>query len=208
MITRDRQVRDATDLYALVSQYVPLKRRGNVAVGRCPFHDDKTPSFRVRLTGKHAGTWRCWSSCSEGGDCIDFVAKIENISPWEALKRLAAEAGIPMAAPTESPEQRRRRREEKEIALWWYRRKWAELRSELNRIMRNGPPELHSRDDVRAEYLGQVMRWIERERGTERGMAVFRKAPVIDGAYRRWVAEEKRWERLWDWQNDDHRRNP
>jgi len=172
-MTRDRQIRDATDLYALVSQYVALKKRGNVAVGKCPFHADTNPSFRVTLAGKHAGTWRCWSHCG-GGDCIDFLAKIESITPFEALKRLAAEAGIPMDRPKESAAQRRRRREEKDAALSWFRRCWSEHRRELNRIMRNGPPELYSLEDVRAEYLGQVMRWIDREHATEAGMRVWR----------------------------------
>ncbi len=172
-MTRDREIRAATDLYALVSQYVPLRRRGSVAVGKCPFHGpDKNPSFRVNLAGKHAGRWRCWTE-SIGGDAIDFLAKIEGITHFEALKRLASDAGIKMDAPAESQSERARRREEKVACLQWYRLRWSAFRRELNRMMANGPPS-SLREYRRANYLGQVMRWIEQERGTEAGMRVYR----------------------------------
>lgn len=183
-MTRDRQVREATDLYSLVSGYVPLRKRGNVAVGKCPWHQDSSPSLTVNLHGhRFAGRWKCWV-CNFGGDSQDWLSRIEGIEPFEALKRLAADAGIPLDAPAESPEERRARREEKLICAWWYRERWKEHRSQLNAIMRNGPPETDSHEHARAEYLGQVMRWIERERGTEAGMRVFRAAPVVEGAYR------------------------
>lgn len=192
-MTRDRQVRDATDLYALVSQYVQLRRRGSVAVGKCPWHDDKRPSFTVNLPGhKHAGKWACYPCGLVGGDAQDFLSRIEGITSWEALKRLAAEAGIPMDAPAESPEVRRAKREEKRTAARWYRGEWVRLRQHLERAMARAEiisyRESVPRSDPgwapvigwnlagqMAETFSGKLRWIERERGTEAGMEVWRR---------------------------------
>lgn len=65
-----------------------MKKRGNYLVGRCPFHDDKgRPNFVV-----YPGTQRftCFA-CGATGDVIDFVARIDNITPREALRVLDGE---------------------------------------------------------------------------------------------------------------------
>ena len=46
------EVRAATDMVDLVSQYTPLKRAGARYTGRCPFHDERTPSFSVHAADK------------------------------------------------------------------------------------------------------------------------------------------------------------
>ncbi|MDA1258401.1 MAG: DNA primase, partial [Chloroflexi bacterium] len=57
----------------------------------CPFHSERTPSFVVF---PDSGTWRCFGSCSTGGDVISFVMRKENLQFGEALKHLADRAGI------------------------------------------------------------------------------------------------------------------
>jgi len=57
--------------------------------GKCPFHNDKTPSFSVK-----GNRWHCFGAYIEGGDAIDFVAKMENITPLEAAQQLAQHYGI------------------------------------------------------------------------------------------------------------------
>jgi DNA primase len=59
--------------------------------GLCPFHDEKTPSFQVTPS---RGYWYCFGACGEGGDAIDFLQKIDNLSFHEAVERLADRAGI------------------------------------------------------------------------------------------------------------------
>jgi len=84
-------VRESTDIVALVSRYVrDLKATGKNYKARCPFHDEKTPSFTVNPEKQN---FRCFG-CSEGGNAIHFLMKIEQIPFPDAVKQLAKEAGI------------------------------------------------------------------------------------------------------------------
>jgi DNA primase len=84
------QVRERTDLLALISQYVTLRQRGNRHVGLCPFHQEKTPSFGV---DPQKGFWHCFG-CGTGGDAFTFLMQIEKLTFMEAVERLADRAGI------------------------------------------------------------------------------------------------------------------
>lgn len=83
-----------TDIVSLVEQYTTLKRAGTSFKGLCPFHQEKTPSFTV---SPDKGWWHCFGQCSEGGDAIKFVQKIENLSFPEALERLALRSGVTLS---------------------------------------------------------------------------------------------------------------
>lgn len=66
---------------------VELTKQEDYFVALCPFHDDKNPSFTVYLNDSDDNSrWHCWTCDPEGGDVIDFVKKIENISFDEAKK--------------------------------------------------------------------------------------------------------------------------
>ena len=69
-----------------------LKRAGHLWVACCPFHDEKTPSFKV---DPDRGSWRCYGACGEGGDAISFIQKTDNAEFMEALKSTAEIAGVP-----------------------------------------------------------------------------------------------------------------
>ncbi|MEW6355470.1 MAG: DNA primase [Planctomycetota bacterium] len=84
------QVRNATDLVRLISEYVPLQRSGSRFKARCPFHEENTPSFIVTPQKQ---IWKCFG-CGEGGDCFSFVMKQERVGFREALQMLAERAGI------------------------------------------------------------------------------------------------------------------
>ncbi|MEK9658905.1 MAG: DNA primase [Chloroflexota bacterium] len=89
-ITDDIKVR--VDLVELVSGYVPdLKRSGKNYHARCPFHQERTPSFVV-FPDKQ--TWRCFGACATGGDAFTFLQRIENLEFPDALKELARRAGV------------------------------------------------------------------------------------------------------------------
>lgn len=87
-------VRERIDILQVLAPYVALKRSGRVWKGLCPFHNEKTPSFTVDPDRK---LWHCFGSCSEGGDAIKFLQKIENLSFPEALERLAIQSGVVLA---------------------------------------------------------------------------------------------------------------
>ncbi|NOZ22654.1 MAG: DNA primase [Planctomycetes bacterium] len=86
------QVRNATDLVRLISEYVPLQRSGSRFKALCPFHEEKTPSFVVTPQKQ---IWKCFG-CGEGGDCFSFVMKQERVGFREALQMLAERAGVEM----------------------------------------------------------------------------------------------------------------
>ncbi|WP_028264186.1 DNA primase [Atopobium fossor] len=84
------RVRDATDFAALVSETVVLKPRGNDLWGCCPFHQEKSPSFKITPS---TGLWHCFG-CGKGGDIFDYVCERENLDFPDAIRFLADRAGI------------------------------------------------------------------------------------------------------------------
>ncbi len=79
-----------SDIEQIVGSYVTLKRAGANLLGLCPFHSEKTPSFTVFPSTK---TCYCFG-CGAGGDVISFTMRMENLDYVEAVKHLAARAGI------------------------------------------------------------------------------------------------------------------
>ncbi|MCL2525937.1 MAG: DNA primase [Coriobacteriia bacterium] len=89
------RIREATNALDLVREYAPdLKPKGRDYWACCPFHSEKSPSFKV---DPHTGRWHCFGACSEGGDVFSFVQKTQNLSFPEAVEFLAQRAGIEIA---------------------------------------------------------------------------------------------------------------
>ena len=84
------QVRERTDIVALIGESVRLTRRGRSFLGLCPFHKEKSPSFSVSA---ERGYYYCFG-CKEHGGAIDFLMKLEGKSFPEAVRTLAERAGI------------------------------------------------------------------------------------------------------------------
>lgn len=102
MIKKDgiQDVRERARIEEVVSQYVTLRPAGVGSLkGLCPFHDEKTPSFHVR---PQVGQWHCFG-CSEGGDVISFVMKINSLPFVEAVEMLAEKAGVQLQYDDDSP---------------------------------------------------------------------------------------------------------
>jgi DNA primase len=104
-------VRERSPIDEVVGEYLQLKNAGGGSLkGLCPFHDEKTPSFNVTPA---RGLFYCFS-CSEGGDVIKFVQKIDGLSFVEAVERLAGRAGVELRyeqggyVPGQEQSQRRR----------------------------------------------------------------------------------------------------
>ena len=107
--SRDR-VRDAVDMVALVSGRTELRRAGpEEYVGRCPFHDERTPSFGVN---PHEKVYHCFG-CQASGDVFTFVMQTEGLDFTGALEALAERFGVQLETVAEDPQaaSRRQRRE-------------------------------------------------------------------------------------------------
>ncbi len=84
-------VRERARIDEVVGEYVALRASGGSSLsGLCPFHDEKSPSFNVTPS---RGLFYCFG-CSEGGDVIKFLQKIDNLSFAEAVERLAGRFGV------------------------------------------------------------------------------------------------------------------
>ena len=86
---RNKIVQDIS-IVEVVSEYLPLTRKGNSYFGICPFHDDKNPSMSVSASVK---MFNCFS-CNTKGNVITFVSKYENISIDQATIKLAERIGM------------------------------------------------------------------------------------------------------------------
>ena len=76
----------------LVRDRVPaLKKQGALWVACCPFHDERTPSFKV---DPRRGSWHCFGACATGGDQISFLQRLDHLEFMEALEILAARVGV------------------------------------------------------------------------------------------------------------------
>lgn len=98
------EVRSATDLVDVVSDYVQLKRRGSNLFGLCPFHAEKSPSFSVN---PGLGIFKCFG-CGVGGDVFQFLMRVEHVGFPDAVRLLAEKAGIPLpqeGVPTEASDE-------------------------------------------------------------------------------------------------------
>lgn len=107
-----RRVKVANDLVDVARGHgIELRRRGRSYFGRCPFHAEQVPSFAV---SREAGLYHCFG-CGAGGDVIRFIERLEQVPFREAVRRLAARAGLAIGelsdgsqSPAEAPVRRPR----------------------------------------------------------------------------------------------------
>ncbi len=84
------QVKENADIVQIIGQYVPLKKAGSRYLGLCPFHHDRKPSMNVT---PQMGIYKCFA-CGAGGDVLKFVQEYEKLDFLDALKAVAARAGV------------------------------------------------------------------------------------------------------------------
>ena len=95
------KVREATDVVSLVRERVDLRQKGREFWGCCPFHKEKTPSFKVN---PDTGLWHCFG-CGEGGDAFGFIMRTDNLSFPEAVAYLADKAHIELVVDPQAAAQ-------------------------------------------------------------------------------------------------------
>ena len=129
-----QELSDRNDIVDVVSSYVRLtKKSGANLFGLCPFHSEKTPSFSVSSDKQ---IYHCFG-CGKGGGVVRFLMEIENLSFIEAVRKLAARAGLEMPEEDQAAQERRNRRRRllelnKQAARFYY----DTLRSPLGEPMR------------------------------------------------------------------------
>jgi DNA primase len=115
------------DIVQIVQERVPLRKSGATWKGLCPFHGEKTPSFHVN---GDKGFFHCFG-CGVGGDVIKFVELNDKVSFPEAVRQLAARAGltVPEAEDAKQDAESSREREAllkaHEVAAEWFREQLA-----------------------------------------------------------------------------------
>src|SRR3989344_2123546 len=86
------QIKARLTVIDVVGSYLTLEKAGVNYRARCPFHNEKTPSFFVSPIRE---TYHCFG-CNRGGDILTFVEEIEGLDFLGALKVLALRAGVPL----------------------------------------------------------------------------------------------------------------
>src|SRR3954468_20032005 len=148
-----QEVRDRTDIVAVVQRRVPLKKSGHDWKGLCPFHGEKTASFYVVPDKK---MFHCFG-CGVSGDAIKFVMQMESRSFREAVEGLAQEFGVDLTPPDPEEQRRQARRASlaevnEKAAVFYERVLWEHPKGEVARehLRKRGITE----DTARAWRLG------------------------------------------------------
>lgn len=110
MTTPQEQIKSRLSIAEIVGSYVKLERAGQNLRARCPFHEEKTPSFYVSPV---RGSYHCFG-CGKGGDLISFVQEIEGLTFPLALAMLAERAGVELK-PVDPRETRERQVEQQAL---------------------------------------------------------------------------------------------
>jgi DNA primase catalytic core len=111
------EVKSRLNVADVVGETVDLRKAGTTFKGLCPFHGEKTPSFVVTPARE---TWKCFG-CGKGGDVFTFVMERDGLSFPEALRVLAAKAGVELDERSRRDDARKARlREVLETAVAFY----------------------------------------------------------------------------------------
>jgi len=112
--TRDSvdRVKEAADMVEIVSAHTDLQQRGQDYWGNCPFHEERTPSFKVNPRDK---LYYCFG-CEASGDVFRFVEEKEGLDFTSAVESLAERYGVELKREDEDPRAEERRR--RKARLW------------------------------------------------------------------------------------------
>lgn len=107
------KIMDSTKIEEVVSEFVTLKKRGINYVGLCPFHNDSNPSFSVSPT---RGICHCFT-CGKGGNAINFLMELEQMTYPDALRWLAKKYKIEIQERELTNEEKQRESERESMFI-------------------------------------------------------------------------------------------
>lgn len=137
------RVLEKTDIVAVIGEHLPLKAKGRDFWGPCPFHAEKTGSFKVDPSKQR---YHCFG-CGEDGRVIDFLMKIKGVDFRDALEDLSSRAGVEIrAAHIEKKSQKEPVQETINVA-------WNLLRDGMSTVMGKKACELLHAIGISAEEL-------------------------------------------------------
>jgi DNA primase len=145
------QILAATDIVDVISSYIEVKRAGPSFKALCPFHNEKSPSFNINPQRQF---YHCFG-CKKSGDAITFVREYENLTYVDAVKKLAARAGITVTEEAFDPKEDRARRQ---------RGRQLDLHREVTEFLHKllfTREATHARDYLKSRGFGKEMavRW-------------------------------------------------
>jgi CHC2 zinc finger/Domain of unknown function (DUF927) len=120
---------DKPSIVGAIGQRVQMRRAGREYLGRCPFHEDKTPSLSVN---DERGVFYCFG-CGEGGDVFDFVMKLEGLDFPQAKASLGVNGDLPR------PTKKDPMKEEAEHLAAWANR----MTTKCNAMLRDVGQQIH-----------------------------------------------------------------
>jgi len=137
------EIRDRTDIVALIGEFVELRQRGANYLGLCPFHSEKTPSFNVRRDRQF---FHCFG-CQESGDALAFLMKLEGLTFVQAVRALAERAGVEIRESDDREDAARRRERAEQERLVAVNEAAAEFyATQLSRQAEDGPGQRELRE--------------------------------------------------------------
>ncbi len=129
------QIKSKIDIVTLVSTYIKLEKAGTNFKGRCPFHNEKTPSFFV---SPDRGNYYCFG-CHAKGDIFTFVQEFEGLDFVGSLKVLAERAGVELENYNVGEKSERERLfSVLEKAVFFYEKKLSENKDALDYLHKRG----------------------------------------------------------------------
>lgn len=111
MSSNVEKIKERLGIEEVVGSYIKLEKAGKNLKGKCPFHNEKTPSFYVT---PERGTYHCFG-CGAGGDIFSFVEQFEGLDFMGSLKLLAERSGV--ALEFDKSTQEHRSEKEKLLAI-------------------------------------------------------------------------------------------
>lgn len=150
-------IKTATDLPSLISEYgVKLHRSHGGFLALCPFHAEKTPSFRIHAAGKYVGRYKCFG-CAAAGDALTFLMQIEGIKFQTAAEILSLRTGISLDRQRVRPVQRVFDREDIAMCQWWWENRLTAIRASLDLAF----AKHESPEDRACNLIGAFSRWVD-----------------------------------------------
>lgn len=154
-------LKERADLVRIIEPYAPLKKKGQNWMGRCPFHQEKTPSFSVNPA---KGFYKCFG-CGKGGNAYTFLMEIEGLTFPEAIVRVAEISGVTLPEPIDDKDyakNKKRQEEKKDLALRVVELNKAAIEFWENELSSNDPKAKAAREYLASRGISEEVQKVFR----------------------------------------------